>query len=120
MTKEGANQFQPKDILDKVKITGVGKGTAKLTIAIGATNGRTWEWPVTVQSDKEAVTAVTLPAKQELTLGASMDLEAAVTPETAATTLKWSSSNAKVVKVENGKITALKKGSAEITVHQSD
>ena len=120
VTKEGANQFQPKDILDKVKITGVGKGTAKLTIAIGATGGHTWEWPVTVQSDKEAVTAVTLPAEQELTLGASMDLEATVTPETAATTLKWSSSNAKIVKVEDGKITALKKGSAEITVEASD
>lgn len=105
--------------VDKIKINGIKAGTATLTLT--ANNRNPVEVPVVVQSDEEAITDVTLSKTQvDLEVGDSETLEAVCTPETAAVTFKWSSSDDKIVSVEDGKITALKRGSAVITVDASD
>lgn len=73
---------------------------------------------VTVTSDVVAVTGVSLSeSKLSLTVGNETNLAAIVTPENATNKeLTWSSSDESVVKVEYGKVTALKAGSAIITV----
>ena len=53
----------------------------------------------------------------ELTVGKSEILEATVLPDDASNKkVIWTSSNEEIVKVENGKVTALKEGEAVITV----
>ncbi len=56
--------------------------------------------------------------KVTLNVGESVTLSATVLPEKAVETsvLEWSSSNEAVAKVENGKVTAMGKGTATITV----
>ena len=84
LTRAGS-QFQPKDIVDKIKINGVSKGKATLTID---TNGKTVEYPVVIQNTTDAVKEVTLSdTETNLIQGDSKTLQADVTPETAMTTL---------------------------------
>ena len=65
---------------------------------------------------------VTLPEQLELSLGESASLPVKITPEEAAdTALTWSSSDSEVVSVdENGNVSALKLGSADITVRSEN
>ena len=117
LTRAGS-QFQPKDIVDKIKINGVSKGKATLTID---TNGKTVEYPVVIQNTTDAVKEVTLSdTETNLIQGDSKTLQADVTPETAMTTLNWSSSAPDIVSVKDGRITGLKAGNAVITVTATD
>ena len=117
ITRAGSG-WQPKDIVDKYKITGVKAGTATMTITV---NGKSAEWPVVIQSATEEVKEVTLSDTEvNLYQGDSKTLEASVTPETSLTTLSWSSSAPNIVSVEDGKITGLKAGHAVITVTATD
>lgn len=96
------------------KVTAVKEGTATITAKAG---------------DKEATCAVKVAKKvinvESITLskttlslkkGESETLTATVTPDNATDkTVTWSTSNAEVATVENGKVTAVKSGTATIT-----
>ncbi len=57
----------------------------------------------------------------ELVIGDSTSLVASILPEnTTDKTLTWTSSNTKIATVENGKVTAVAKGTAEITVRTTN
>ncbi|MBO5093234.1 MAG: Ig-like domain-containing protein [Lachnospiraceae bacterium] len=90
------------------KVTGVKAGTAVITAVSAKDNGKKASCQVTV--NKAAVT-VSLD-KSELTLqtGGSATLTAAV----SSGSVKWTSDNDKIVKVENGKVTAVAEGTATV------
>ncbi|MBO7077043.1 MAG: Ig-like domain-containing protein [Bacteroidales bacterium] len=97
------------------KVTAVKDGSATITAKAGE---KTATCAVTVSKNVVAVTSVTLN-KTELTLteGDSETLAATVKPDDATDrTVTWSTSDATVAAVDNnGKITAVKEGSATIT-----
>ena len=97
-------------------VTGISKGTAKITV-------------VTANRKKASVTVKVLdpyaPARISFTqggpvtlrVGETLQLNTALTPATSKTTYTWASSRKKVAVVDgNGLVTALKKGTAKITV----
>jgi uncharacterized protein YjdB len=95
------------------KITAVKKGTA--TITVKTTSGKTATCKVTV--NVPATKVALNVTKKALNKGKTYTLKATVTPKDTTDTLKWSSSDSKIVKVDQtGKITAIKKGTATITV----
>ena len=97
------------------KVTAVKDGSATITAKAGE---KTATCAVTVSKNVVAVTSVTLN-KTELTLteGDSETLAATVKPDDATDrTVTWSTSDATVATVDNnGKVTAVKEGSATIT-----
>ena len=96
------------------KLKAVGTGTA--TITVTTYNGKTKTCKVTV---KAAPTSVKLnKSSVTLTKGKTAALSASLNPSSAASLKRtWSSSNTKVAKVDaGGKVTAVGKGSATITV----
>ena len=101
------------------KVTAKKAGTANITVK--TSNGKTASCYVTVKSTAVAPTSVSLN-KTSLTLGAgeSYTLIKSVTPSNASTSYTWSSSNTSVATVSNGKITAKKAGTANITVKTSN
>lgn len=118
ITKAGSNSWDPTDIVDKIKINGLSKGTGTLTIDV---NGTAWSCPVVITSEDDAVTAVKLSQETaELPVGESLTLTADYTPVTAAVTVEWSSSDDGVATVENGVVTAQSTGSAVITAAVTD
>ena len=95
-------------------------GTA--TITVSTSNGKKATCKVTVTDKIIAVTKLTLN-KTSVTLnkGATAQLKATVSPSDATDkTITWSSSNTSVATVKNGKITAIKDGSATITAKSSN
>ena len=86
-----------------------------VTITAKTSSGKKATCKVTV---KVKATKVKLSkTKLSLKVGKTATLKAKLTPKDATDTLKWSSSNKKVVSVDKkGKITAVKKGTATITV----
>lgn len=119
----------PKDTTDKItwktsnkkvvtvtakgKIKGVKAGTA--TITATASNGKKATCKVTV---KVPATKVKLnKTKVTLAKGKSVTLKATLTPTNSTDKLTWTTSNKKVATVTSkGKVTAVKKGTATITV----
>ncbi len=98
------------------KVTAVKAGKATVTAQCG---GKTAKCIVTVVVP---VTSVTLD-KSILTIavGETSVLTATVKPDNATDrTISWSSSNPSVVKVDNGKLTALKVGTAVVSVIASN
>ena len=97
-------------------ITALKKGTT--TIAVRTYNKKTVKIKVTVYDPYEpASIALSVPAKVTLKPGETLQLAAAMAPETAVSDLTWQSSKAAVASVDaNGLVTALKKGSATVTV----
>lgn len=91
-------------------------------ITATSNNGKSATLTVTVKKPPVAVTSVSLnQASLSLYVGEIENLTATVLPENATDkTLTWKSSNEQVVKVENGKITALSKGTSTITVSTSN
>lgn len=89
-----------------------------VTITAKTSSGKKATCKVTV---KVKATKVKLSkTKLSLKVGKTATLKAKLTPTDATDTLRWSSSNKKVVSVDkNGKITAVKKGTATITVKTS-
>lgn len=99
------------------KITAVGAGTAKITVTAGKATET-----ITVTVNKKttepvAVSEITLSNKTlELVAGESKTVTATVKPTNATNkTVTWTTSDKNVAKVENGKITAVAKGTATIT-----
>ena len=105
---------------DSGKVTGVSKGTATITATANDGSGKSASCSVTV---KQYVTGITLN-KTSLTfyVGNSETLTATVSPDTADDrSVTWSSSNTSVATVtSSGKVTAVAKGTATITVKAND
>ena len=103
-----------------VKALKEGSTTVTVTTADG---GKTATCSVTVKSAKIAVTGIALD-KTSLTLteGESNQLTATVTPANATDpSVSWSSSDAAIASVDkSGKVTAVKAGTANITVTTTD
>lgn len=93
-------------------------GTAKITVKTA--NGRNAVCSITVKPiDAESITLD--KTSLELKEGNSATLRATVTPSNAANqTLTWSSSNPSVATVSNGKVTAVRQGTAVIKVSASN
>ena len=102
------------------RVTAVKEGTATITAKSGEKSATC---RVTVSKNVVAVTSVTLN-KTELTLkeGESETLTATVKPDDATDkTVTWSTSDASIATVDqNGKVTAVKEGTATITAKAGD
>lgn len=100
----------------KGRIKGLKTGTAKITAT--ATSGKKATCKVTVVKKSVAATSVKLnKTKLNLNITKTYSLKATMAPAKSTDSLSWSSSNSKVVKVDkNGMVTAVKKGTATITV----
>jgi uncharacterized protein YjdB len=101
-------------IVNQGTVTALKEGKTTITASAG---GKSATCSVTVSAKYIAVTSITLD-KSELSLkvGSSDVLTATVKPDDATDkSVQWSSSNASVVKVDKGKVTALKSGTATIT-----
>lgn len=101
-------------------VTPVGKGTAKITCTVGDISKS-----VKVKVSAPKPTKVTLyksgkklKNKQTVTLkkGKTLKLKVKLSPKYAESKLTWKSSNKKVATVKNGKVKAVGKGKATITV----
>ena len=104
------------------KVTAVKAGSATITVTT-KDGSKTATCKVTVTAATVAVTGVSLDKTElSLTEGGSATLKATVTPEDATDkTVSWKSSDSAVATVdENGKVTAVKAGSATITVTTTD
>ncbi|MDO5423382.1 MAG: Ig-like domain-containing protein [Eubacteriales bacterium] len=98
------------------KITAKKTGTTVITVTMKS--GAVAKCTVKVQKNPVKTTKLTLNKKKvTLAKGKSLTLQVTRNPLTANDKLTWKSSNAKIVKVNSkGKIQALKKGKATITV----
>lgn len=101
-------------------VTAVGEGTA--TITAKNSDGKTAIVSITVTNNAIAETGITLDKPTlSLGVGANATLVVTVTPSNATSTaITWSSSNAGVAKVENGKVTAVSAGTATITAKSAN
>ena len=108
------------------RVTAVKAGTATITVAT-EDGGKTATCEVkvnakTVEPEVIAVTGVTLnKTSVELTEGEETTLTATVNPDNATNkNVTWKSSDSSVATVVDGKVTAVKAGSATITVTTED
>ena len=103
------------------KVTALKTGVAKITVTT-SDSGKTAECTVTVIAKTYPVTGVALDmTSAELTEGDELVLTSTITPSNATNkNVTWSSSDETVAKVVGGKVTALKAGSARITVTTED
>lgn len=106
-------------------VTGQGKGTTKVLYKLPVgTNNMIFETKVEVKGNPVvAVTSVSLNKTEESLLkGSTTTLVATINPSNATNKeVTWSSSNTNVAKVDqNGKVTAVSKGTAIITVTTKD
>ena len=101
------------------KVTAVKAGTAKITAKAG---DKTATCTVTVAAKVIAVTKVALDKTTlSLTEGNTATLTATVSPSNATNkTVTWTSSDKSIATVENGKVTAVKAGTATITAKAGD
>lgn len=105
-------------------VTAQGEGTAEIT-AESEDGGFTAVCTVTVEAPEPetvAVTGISISSEEiELTEGESTELTATVIPEEATNpNIIWSSSDENIVTVDNGVVTAVSEGTAEITVTSED
>ena len=108
--------------VDKGEVLAGKPGKATITVKTND-GGKTATCSITVEAATVAVTGVSLDKTElSLTEGGSATLKATVTPEDATDkTVSWKSSDSAVATVdENGKVTAVKAGSATITVTTKD
>ena len=103
------------------KVKAIKKGTATITV-VTKDGGKTARCSVTVSSDPTSVTGVTLSEESiTMAVGDEYQLTAEVVPSTATNKeVAWSSSNDYVATVVDGKVKAIKVGSARITVTTRD
>ena len=108
-------------IVDNGKITAVKEGTATITVKTDD-GGKTATCNVTVVAKEIPVTSVSLDQTEiELIEGDELTLTATVKPENATNkNVTWSSSNSSVATVTDGVVTAIKAGTATITVKTDD
>lgn len=103
------------------KITAINPGSAIITV-VSNDGGYVATSQVTVEAISKKVTSVVLD-KNELSIiaGEKATLNAIITPDYAENkNVKWESSDKKIATVENGEITAIKPGKAEIKVITED
>jgi len=106
------------------KVTAV--GTGEVTITVTTEDGQSATFVLNVQAKSEpeviSVTGIELSESSlELTEGEGVTLSATVSPEDATNkNYTWSSSDPEVATVADGAVTALKEGSATITVTTED
>ncbi len=102
------------DVDDEGNVTIKAKGST--TISATASNGK--KATCSVKVSDVAVTSVTFDQTSlEMVKGGEAALTATILPANyTGATLKWSTSNKKVVTVENGKLKAVKPGKAKITL----
>ncbi|MFB0973089.1 MAG: Ig-like domain-containing protein, partial [Bacteroidales bacterium] len=105
------------------KVTAVKAGSATITVVTNGTNasGKT-ELATCDITVTQPVSGVSLD-KTSLTIveGDTATLTATVSPDDASDkTISWSTSDSAIATVENGKVTAVKEGSAKITVTTKD
>lgn len=107
--------------VDNGKVTALTTGTATITVKTEDGN-KTATCEITVNAKVYPVTGVTLnKTSYEMTEGDEVTLTATVSPENATNkNVSWSSSNTSVATVDNGKVKALKAGTATITVKTED
>ena len=107
--------------VDNGKVTAVKAGTATITVTTEDGN-KTATCKVTVKAKTYPVESVTLDKTEaELTEGEQTTLTATVNPSNATNkNVTWSSSDNAVATVDNGKVTAVKAGTATITVTTED
>lgn len=101
------------------KVTAIDNGTAKITVTTQDGN-KTATCTVTVTTSVSGVKIS--PSKLSIKTYESSILSAVVSPSTASDqSVSWKSSDTKIVKVDaSGKVTALSKGTAKITVTTKD
>ena len=102
-------------------VTAIKVGIATIT-ATSEDGNHTATCKVEVIKKEYPVTGITLDKKSlEMTEGDTANLTATITPENATNkNVIWSSSNTEVAKVENGKVNAIKEGTATITATTED
>ena len=107
--------------VDNGKVTAVKSGTATITV-MTEDGGKTATCEVTVKEMVYPVESVSLDKTLlELTEGDEATLTATIAPDNASNkNVTWTSSNTEVATVENGKVTAVKAGTATITVKTED
>ena len=101
----------------QAKVTGVGIGTTKVIASVGDVFDYC---EVTVEKKNggeggEAESISLNHTSLEMSIGQTAQLTATVVPESAAGSVVWSSSNARVASVSNGLVVAQSSGEAEIT-----
>ena len=103
------------------KVTAVKAGTATITVKT-EDGGKTATCAVTVNAKVYPVTGVTLDkTTATMTEGDELTLTATVNPSNATNkNVTWTTSDSKVATVSNGKVTAVKAGTAIITVKTVD
>lgn len=102
------------------EITAQKAGSANVTAAAKADTSKTAVCKVTVVNKGDGIqaTSITLsPTVLDLGFGETKLLSVTVSPDNAVMPeLTWSSDNDTIVKVDNGKVTGVKEGSATVTV----
>ena len=103
------------------KVTALKAGNATITVTT-EDGGKTATCAVKVDAKVYPVTSVSLDKTTcELTVGGEVTLTATVKPDNATNkNVTWSTSDASVATVADGKVTALKAGNATITVTTED
>ena len=103
------------------KVTALKAGSATITVTT-EDGSKTATCSVTVNAKVYPVTGVSLnKTTATLTEGETLTLTATVNPSNATNkSVSWKSSNTSVATVSNGKVTALKAGTAKITVTTAD
>lgn len=105
------------------KVVGVKEGKARITAVITFTNGvgeKTGEYTVTTEIEVKEIPLESIAFNKvikEMVVGTTETLSIIYNPENT-TDLKdvtWETSDASIISVDNGKLTALKAGEAEIT-----
>ena len=96
-----------------VQVRAMSAGKAKITAK--TTGGKKYTVTVKVK-DPYVPSEVSLGNGFQMNVGESVTLVPLLTPESARTTFKWSSSKKKVISVSGGTLTALKEGKSKITV----
>ena len=109
-------------------LTGIKKGTAKVTATVVAKNGDgevvgTYEYSADVKVTEISLESIAFnKVIKEMKVGAKDTLSIIYNPEntTDVKDVTWESSDASVISVENGNLTALKAGKATITAVVGD
>jgi len=96
-------------------VTGIKEGIVTIKATAKDGSGVYGELNVTVTPETVDPTSITLTGKGEMNVEEVQTLVVSFEPENGFSNVTWSSSNEEVVKVENGKVTALKAGNATIT-----
>ncbi len=100
--------------VDKGKLTAKKEGTCRITAM--TTRGKKKASVVIKVSNPYKPSKITLTPSGTITMniGEKLTVSHTLSPATASSTVKWTSSNSKVVSVDKGKLTAKKEGTAKI------